>query len=165
MIRIARLGDIEEIMTIVAETIEDMRKEGNCQWSTTYPTKSHFEEDIKNNNLYIYEKNNEVAGFICISNTEDNAYQPLSWRKSQKAIVIHRFAVNRKYQRQSIGTKLVEFAEQLSRNKGINYVKVDTNSKNIRMNNLFQKLGFVFIGQITLRNLPDKFNCYDKILE
>ena len=165
MIRIARYEDLEQILVIVKETIDDLQSQGNYQWSESYPTKENFENDIKQAKLYIYENNNEVAGFICINKNEDQTYKSLSWRKDTEAIVIHRFAVKRSYQRQKIATKLIEFVENFSKNKSINYIKVDTNSKNVKMNALFNKLGFEFIGTVNLRELEDVFNCYDKILD
>jgi len=165
MIRIARLEDLDQILEIVKETVIDLQNEGNYQWDENYPTKINFETDLKNADLYVYEKNNEVAGFICINKKEDSAYLPLTWRRAKDAVVIHRFAVKRSYQRQKIGSKLVEFAEHFAENKGIKYIKVDTNSKNSRMNALFKHLGFEFVGQIHLRDVKEPFYCYDKILE
>ncbi len=164
MIRIARYDDLDQILIIVKETIKDLQSQGNFQWSEEYPTKANFENDIKQANLYIYEINNDVTGFICINKQEDIAYKPLSWNKLGEAIVIHRFAIKRSYQRQKIATKLIEYAERFAENKGINYIKVDTNSKNTRMNALFKNLKFQFIGQIYLRDLKVPFNCYDKII-
>ena len=117
MIRKARLDDIEEILQIVSETIEDMRKEGNPQWNETYPTKEHFSKDINSGHLYIYEINKELAGFICINNIENKEYKNLVWSQNKQALVIHRFAVKRKYQRQKIGTKLMLFVEKYARKK------------------------------------------------
>ena len=165
MIRIARKEDIDQIMTIVNETIEDLTAEGNYQWDETYPTADHFLYDIQNNNLYIIESEDKVAGFICINQEEDEAYKTVNWRLDQPAIVLHRFAIKRDKMGQGLGTKLVEFAIRFSQNRGLNYVKVDTNVKNKRMNEFFKKLGFVFVGQIVLRNVKDPFNCYDYIVE
>lgn len=165
MIRIARREDINQIMAIVQETIEDLSKEGNVQWSDEYPMEEHFLNDISNNQLYIFETGDRVAGFICINTDEDVAYQGVNWRKNEPAIIIHRFAVKRDNQNGGIGTRLLEYAFRFARNKGLSYVKVDTNSKNSRMNRLFQKMGFELVGQIQLRNISDLFNCYDKILE
>jgi len=109
MIRIARNEDLDSIIGILKETIEDLHNEGNYQWNEDYPLRTHFEADIKNTCLYVAEVNNEVAGFICINTDEDLAYQPLPWRKEGLAIVIHRFAIKRSYQRQKIGTKLIDF--------------------------------------------------------
>jgi ribosomal protein S18 acetylase RimI-like enzyme len=164
VIRIARTDDLDQIMTIVKETIEDLNKEDNRQWSEEYPNRDHFSEDIKNNQLYIFEKEGKVAGFICLNTQEDEAYRGLPWRLEETALVIHRFAVSKEKQRQSIGTKLVEYAERFALNKNIKYLKVDTNSRNSRMNQLFRKMNFEFIGQINLRDLESKFNCYDKII-
>lgn len=165
MIRIARKEDIDQIMAIVHETIEDLNQEGNYQWDDKYPTEARFLEDINNNHLYIVESEDKVAGFICMNQEEDEAYQTLEWRLDKPALVIHRFAIKRDKLRQGLGTKLVEFAIRFARNKGLNYVKVDTNSKNSRMNRLFQKLGFNYVGQVRLRHVEDPFNCYDYIIE
>lgn len=165
MIRIARQDDVKQIMEIVKETVVDLNKEGNIQWSDEYPKEENFLNDIKEKSLYIYEQDCKVAGFICINTSEDQVYQGLSWSKDSTAIVIHRFAVRRDQQKRGVGSKLIEFAEKFAKNKQINYLRVDTNSKNSRMNQLFKKMGFQFIGTITLRNLPDLFNCYDKVLD
>lgn len=164
MIRIARYEDLDQILFIVKETVEDLQNQENYQWGKDYPTKLNFEDDIKHANLYIYEINNDVAGFICLNKQEDIAYKPLPWQKKGEAIVIHRFAIKRCYQRQKIATKLIEYVERFAINKGVNYIKVDTNSKNIKMNALFNKLNFHYIGQVYLRDLKVPFNCYDKVL-
>lgn len=164
MIRKARIDDIKDILEIVSETIEDMRKEGNPQWNETYPIKEHFLEDINNGHLYVYEINKEVRAFICINEIENKEYQHLVWGQNKQAVVIHRFAVKRKYQRQKLGTKLMLYVEKYAREKGLYYIKVDTNSTNKRMNALFNKLGYRFVGTIYMRNLVKEFNCYEKIL-
>jgi ribosomal protein S18 acetylase RimI-like enzyme len=165
MIRIARMDDLDKIMNIVNETIEDLNTEGNYQWSTDYPLRENFEEDIKSASLYIYEQDGEVASFMCINKKQDDAYNNVNWSKDGDAIVIHRFAVKRSFQKKGIGSKMIEFTENFAKNKNIRYLKVDTNSQNTRMNKLFIRLGFNFVGQINLRDVKEPFNCYDKILE
>lgn len=165
MIRIARKEDIDQIMAIVHDTIEDLNREGNYQWDELYPTEEHFLNDIQNHHLYIIESEDKVAGFICLNQEEDEAYKTVNWRLDAPALVIHRFAIKRDKKRQGFGTKLVEFAIRFAKNKGLNYVKVDTNVKNTAMNNLFKKLGFVYVGQVHLRHVKDPFNCYDYIIE
>ena len=165
MIRIARMEDLDQIMAIVKETVEDLKSENNFQWSDIYPNIDHFIQDIKNNDLFIYDKENQVAGFICINQKQDEAYKGLPWQSNKAAIVIHRFAIKRDNQRQKIGSKLLEYTEGFARNKGIYYIKVDTNTNNYRMNKLFEKNKFNFVGTIHLRDLIDKFNCYDKVLQ
>ena len=164
MIRIARYEDLSEIMIIVKETIEDLQNEGNYQWSDNYPSYEQFETDIKHAELYVDVENNEVAGFICINKKADLAYELVKWTFNLEAIIIHRFAVKRKYQRMHIGTKLIEFVEEFALNNGVSYLKVDTNSKNRRMNAFFKYHNFNFIGTIHLRGLKDEFNCYEKKL-
>ena len=40
-----------------------------------------------------------------------------------------------------------------------------TPTQNSRMNRLFPKLGFNYVGQVRLRHVEDPFNCYDYIIE
>ena len=165
MFRLAIIEDLDQIMAIVKETIEDLNKEGNFQWGDGYPNINVFKEDIKNHSLYVYLNNSEVVAFICLNHKEDLAYKEVTWNKQEKAFVIHRFAVKRAFQRQKIGSKVIHWVEEYAKRNQIYYLKVDTNSKNIRMNALFKKMGFQYVGSIQLRNVKTVFNCYDKIIE
>ena len=63
--------------------------------------------------------------------------------------------------------RLMKQAEILSSKNGYHWVRVDTNSTNIPMNNLFKKLNFNFCGTIRLLSKPPsmKFHCYHKAIK
>lgn len=105
MIRKANMNDLESIMKIIKSTVEEMKTYNNTQWDENYPLEKDFVSDIKKQDLYIYEVDGEVAGFICLNYEEPEEYLGLNWSSNKKAMVIHRMAVNpnfRKTDRKSV---------------------------------------------------------------
>ncbi|QZY53860.1 GNAT family N-acetyltransferase [Crassaminicella profunda] len=164
MIRKSTFNDIEQIMDIIRATIEEMGSYGNHQWDTNYPIAKDFIKDIENYELYTYDLDGQVAGFVCINHEEPIEYKDVNWSSPEKFMVIHRMAINHNYRNQGIGTQLIKFAEELARNNQINYLKTDTYSINLKMNSLFKKLDFNHVGNIKFLGRQHDFYCYEKIL-
>ena len=164
MMRIAGLNDLDAVLDIVAKTIEVMRTENNLQWTEEYPALSHFISDVDEKSLYVYEKDGEVIGFICVNQKEEPAYAGLTWSQDPPCFVMHRMAVMPSARREGVGRKLIAFAENYAKERGVCYLRTDTFSKNTGMNILFKKCGFKKTGEVHFRGLPEPFNCYDKIL-
>ena len=81
-----------------------------------------------------------------------------------KAIVPHRIAINPLYQRQGYASLFLQQAEQLARERGIPYVRIDTNKLNPAMSTLIARSGYTFMGEIGLSGLPEhhRYLCYEK---
>lgn len=163
--RKATLNDLDNIMSIIKETVKDMNSSDNYQWDNNYPNENTFENDINNDTLYIKEIDGDIAGFICIDYNEAKEYDELDWSLSEKAAVIHRMAVNPDFRRKGIGTTLINFAKEVASNSNVNYIKTDTHSSNDKMDNLFRKCGFNPIGKVQFRRKEDPFICYENILK
>ena len=138
MIRKANMNDLESIMQIIKSTVEEMKTYNNTQWDENYPLEKDFVSDIKKQDLYIYEVDGEVAGFICLNYEEPEEYLGLNWSSNKKAMVIHRMAVNPNFRK--------------------------TYSINSKMNLLLTKCGFIKIGEMSFLGKEKSFYCYDKIL-
>ena len=134
MIRKANMNDLESIMKIIKSTVEEMKTYNNTQWDENYPLEKDFVSDIKKQDLYIYEVDGEVAGFICLNYEEPEEYLGLNWSSNKKAMVIHRMAVNPNFRKTGIASKLVDFAEKLAVENNVSYLKSDTYSINSKMN-------------------------------
>lgn len=166
MIRLATKNDLDYIMNIVRQTISIMKTEGNPQWTETYPSRDDFETDICSESLYVYtdDSTNNVIAFICINSTSTPEYSEVEWGSEQQFLVLHRLAVDSNLRKQGIGSLMLSFAEEYSKEKGIYYLRTDTNSMNKGMNGLFTKFGYVKRGEVHFRSLTEHFNCYDKLL-
>ena len=164
MIRKAAKGDLAEIMEIIRETVAEMRTYGNTQWDENYPQEKDFAGDISRGDLYVDERDGEVAGFICVNQVEPVEYEDLDWSSKEQAMVVHRMAVNPKFRRKGIASGMMEFADDLARSSGIGYMKTDTYSVNPNMNALFIKCGYKFVGEMSFLAKEKPFNAYEKLL-
>ena len=125
MIRKAKISDVGTIMTIINETVKEMKSYGNNQWDENYPNSETFINDIKNDSLYVYEEDNNIKGFICIDCNQAAEYENLNWSLNEKCMVAHRIAVNTKFRNSGIATKLMSFCEELALKEGIIYIKTE----------------------------------------
>lgn len=164
MIRKANMNDLESIMKIIKSTVEEMKTYNNTQWDENYPLEKDFVSDIKKQDLYIYEVDGEVAGFICLNYEEPEEYLGLNWSSNKKAMVIHRMAVNPNFRKTGIASKLVDFAEKLAVENNVSYLKSDTYSINSKNEFITYKVWFYKNRRNEFLGKEKSFYCYDKIL-
>ncbi|MGL6064406.1 MAG: GNAT family N-acetyltransferase [Fusobacteriaceae bacterium] len=165
MIRKATINDLDAIMSIVKETVTEMKNNNNLQWSEEYPKDEDFSKDIKEETLYVKEVQNEILGFICINTVEAKEYKELQWAtKEDKSVVVHRMAIKLSARKKGIGGELLYFTDKFAIEKGIFSLKSDTNIKNLNMNILFKKCGYNVVGEINFSGINDSFLCYEKNL-
>ncbi|AFM41151.1 acetyltransferase [Desulfosporosinus acidiphilus SJ4] len=164
MLRRAIINDIPQIMAIIRETILEMHSYQNYQWDENYPQQSDFEVDIRAGNLFVKEREGNLAAFICVNRVEPEEYSTLQWSSPQEGMVIHRMSVHPNYRRCGLASELMQFAETLAQSLNFSYLKTDTNSKNEKMKSLFQKCGYRFVGEINFMGKEAPFYCYDKII-
>lgn len=164
MIRLGTIKDIQRIMTIVDETIVSMQKFKNLQWNHGYPSKNIFENDIRNENIYVYDELNVCVAFIVVDMNEPEPYFGLNWRSDLPHLNIHRFAVSSEHRKKGIASKLLDYTDTIASLKQLKYIKVDTNSKNIPMIKLLKKHKYKETDRVYFRNIPDEFICFDKLL-
>lgn len=164
MIRKATKIDISKIMEIITTTVKEMKLYNNTQWDENYPQAKNFSKDIETGDLYVDELNGEIRGFVCVNYAEPTEYRCINWHSSEKAMVIHRMAVNPNFRNQGVGISLLKFSEELALKNGILYLKTDTYSINDKMNALFKKFGFQLAGEMEFLGKEKTFYCYEKII-
>ncbi len=162
--RKAHLEDIDEIMDIIRMTVLEMHTYNNYQWDENYPQKKDFIADIKEGNLYASERDGKLVAFICVNQIEPTEYSGLDWSSGQEGMTIHRMSVHPDYRKNGVGMELMNFAEALAKSHNIVYLKTDTNSMNEKMQALFNKCGYKYIGIISFLGKEEPFYCYDKLL-
>lgn len=163
MMRLAKLEDIQQIMFIIRSTISEMRTYNNIQWDEAYPQENDFINDIQEGTLYVSERAGQLVAVMCVNNVEPEEYQGLNW-SSDKALVIHRMAVDSKHRRKGIGLEMMKFAEELAHQKNTDYLKIDTNSLNEKMKALFMRCGYSLIGEMSFMGKETPFYAFEKKL-
>ncbi|SDM87545.1 GNAT family N-acetyltransferase [Sediminibacillus halophilus] len=164
MIRKAEKKDLERIMEIVKASVEVMNRQGNYQWDHTYPLPSHYQGDIVAGDLYVAEQDGRIVGAACLSEKEHDEYPSVDWRSPAKALTVKRVAVDPQYRGLGIATGLYQHAEKVAKQKGLDYIKTDTFSKNASARHLFEANGYHYLQEKYVEEKNDSLRYYDKIL-
>ena len=164
MLRLATMQDLTRIMAIVQATVMEMHAYGNYQWDEVYPTEQDFASDITQGDLFVSEAEGQICGLICINQTEPAVYADAGWTLAEKALVLHRMAVDPALRGRGTGSELLQQAETLALSLGLRYLKTDTYALNEKAQQLFLKHGYHFCGEIQFRKMEHQFYCYEKVL-
>jgi ribosomal protein S18 acetylase RimI-like enzyme len=162
-IRLATLQDIEPITQLVARVVPIMQATGNLQWDDNYPNAEIFTADVHNSQLWVADIEGTIAGVIAIVNAQEAEYaQVPGWDINEPAIVAHRLAVSPDFQGKGIAAALLRQCEEVARQQNVPLIRLDTNTVNRPMQNLFLKLGYNLGGEITLHKKPGlKFMAFE----
>lgn len=163
-IRRATPQDLDAVMGIVATTVEDMKAYDNEQWDQHYPNRDRFTQDIAQKSLYVATEGMDLCGFITVDTIEPEEYAEQPWHDQSPCKVIHRFAVASHRQGQGWASRLETYAVGLARESGIHYLKTDTHSTNLKMQQFLTHKGYVRAGTMRLPGHLKDYYCYDKIL-
>ena len=173
-LRRARKEDLAGCVEIIEAVIPLMHAEGNYQWELgVYPQATHFAEDIDKDQFWVASSSSsashsgeEILGCCALTEDQDEDYKKI-WDITEMAIVPHRLAVHPNHSGKGIAKAFIHKAEELAKERGYKNIRIDTNAKNEGTNTLFPKLGYQFLGHLTLASKPPdmKFNAYEKLLD
>lgn len=142
MIKISRakIGDLMEIKNLLSETwkstygniySQDTIKNITSDWHD--PKKSASQIEDPNCFFAVAKENNKIIGLTTVSQVDD------------KVIMMYRLYIGQNYQRQGIGTKLMQSA--ISFFKGYKKIRIEVEEKNNKGVYFYRKHGFIIIGK------------------
>ncbi len=162
-IRLATKNDLSQIINLINEVVPLMNKNGNFQWDENYPNMEVFDNDIQQQQLWVADEDGIIAGIAAITTDQEPEYATIGWDITETAIVTHRLAVSNLYRGKGIARALLLKAEEIGMKRGINILRIDTNSNNEATQKLFPTVGYKFSGKIDLGFRPGlRFLCYEK---
>ncbi len=163
MIRLAKVKEIEQIMTITRLCANKMTSEGILQWNEHYPSKDAFLNDVDRKELYVLLKEGRVIGSITISTYKDEEYEPVEWLTEDGLnIYIHRLAIHPEFQHQGLARRLMDFAEAFAIKIKAISVRLDTFSKNERNQRFYESRGYTRLTNIYFPMQSEHpFFCYE----
>ena len=138
----AVMQDLSQIKSIYKNIIEKMNREQIQIWDDIYPCE-FFEEDIRNNRLYLLHDNGVIVSAFVMCDT-NSGEESIEWYDNQcRALYLDRLGVNVNYSRKGIGSLMLERAKETAKNLGAEYLRlfvVDINEPAIR---LYIRNGFI----------------------
>ena len=124
-----------------------------------------FRSDILNNSLFLIRNEDGILGIIVLDENQSPEYSKIDWiSKDERVLVIHRLAINPKYQSQGYARKLMYYAEEYAREHNYKAIRLDAYTGNLRALSFYEKRDYKKTGELCFpwRELP--FNCYEKVL-
>ena len=158
-IRKTTLADLSKVMEIFAYAREQMAAAGNPQWSNGRPSEETIRADIEAGNSYVLVAepgeigNTEcaegavvscLAGVFTLILGDEPTYALIedgAWLNDEPYGTLHRIASNGKAR--GVMQAALAFCESVSPN-----IRVDTHEKNLAMQHILEKNGYVYCGRI-----------------
>ena len=135
-----------------------------------YPVRETAVEGIEEGALFVLRIEDEIAGSIILNHKPEKAYGKAKWTFESDysdVIVIHTLVVHPRFLKMGIGSALMEFATDYSRNKNMCSIRLDVSIHNLPAIALYEKHGYRYVDTVDLElNVPDLvwFRLYEKIL-
>ena len=164
ILRKAIPSEIPAIWEILQQAIQQRKQDGSQQWQDGYPNEQTISDDIKNGYAYVLIENITVIAYAAIIFEVEPAYTDIvgKWLTNGDYVVVHRVATSKAVKGRGIATQLFSEIENLSIEKGVFSIKVDTNFDNIPMLKIVDKLNYTYCGEVFFRGSPRK--AYEKVL-
>ena len=151
-VRKANTKDINTVLNIFKAVIKEMDANGIFQWDDLYPDEDILREDIRTNQMYLGEVDGKIASVFVLNQECDEEYKNGNWNlKHSSYAVIHRLCVNPFFQNIGIGAKTMNIIEKMVKQDHIKTIRLDAFSLNPYALKLYQKLGYINVGEVTWR--------------
>ena len=154
MIRKAEERDIPAI-TAIYEAIHDAEETGKVTigWMRgVYPVEATARRALQLGTLYVMEADGRVVAAAKIDQEQVEEYVDCPWRypaEDSQVLVLHTLVVDPAAGRRGCGSAFVAFYEQQARERGIPYLRLDTNCRNSNARALYQKMGYWEAGIVS----------------
>src|SRR5262245_20431947 len=138
----AHQGDIPGVVRLISATTQAMREHGIYQWDESYPNEKVITKDIDSRSLYVLEQSGLCIAAVSLNQEQDEAYQQVHWLGGEPVLVVHRLCVDPAYQRNGIGSRLMDFAEEHAKQNAYGSIRLDAYTGNPRAVRLYERRGY-----------------------
>ena len=163
--RKAEIEDLQQVWNIINQAINRRKEDGSDQWQDGYPNLEVIRKDIEEGAGFVLTEGDSVIGFCAVLVNDEPAYADIEgqWLTNGDFVVIHRVAILESHVGKGLGRRILGFVEDYAINNRIYSIKADTNFDNVAMMKTFEKLGYVYCGEVYFRGSPRR--AYEKILK
>lgn len=162
--RTAALTEQCQIWEIIQQAIFRRKLDGSDQWQDGYPNPDVIRQDIKAGAGYVLVEGEHILGYCAVLINDEPEYAKIKgkWLSNGHFVVVHRVAISENYLGMGLAKRIFRFIEEFALARDIYSIKVDTNFDNIAMIKIFQRMGYVYCGEVFFRG--NARNAYEKVL-
>lgn len=164
--RKAKETDLNKILNLIVQAQLYFKENGINQWQNGYPNINSITNDIQNDYCYVLEKDNLIVGSVAVIFDIEKTYNEIyegNWKSNQEYVVIHRLVVESNHKGKGLASEILRNIEELSLQREIHSIKVDTHKDNTSMQKLLYKNGFEYCGIIYLEDNYQRI-AFEKII-
>lgn len=148
----ANIDDFKSIMVFYDDVIEHTPEiERYARWSKgKHPTAEGIRTYIEEGSMYLYRKNESIAGAMVVTMNQGEDYHAIEWAQQvedNEAAVIHLLAVSPDCQRKGIGSEMIRKAIRLAQTNGMKSIRLDALASNTPAHRIYKALGFEYRGK------------------
>lgn len=156
--RLTKMEEVEEVLSLVAQRSEWMKKSNINQWR--YYLKHHPIEEwrlaILNHELYVVVCDDMILGCVQIQ-----YYDPIFWDNT-KNIYIKKLCT--KLGTKKVGKYIIEQVILIAKKEGLSKIRLDCLATNQKLNNIYQSYGFHLVYSGVYDKYPYPYNLRELIL-
>lgn len=140
----ADIGSVSAIYEAI-HTVEENREKTIGWIRGVYPTEKTAQDAYEKGELYVMEREGRVVAAAKINQEQGEEYQDCPWQYEaapEEVLVLHTLVVDPAVKSSGCGTAFVAFYEELAREMGCPYLRMDTNALNKPARRLYAHLGY-----------------------
>ncbi|ORX82886.1 acyl-CoA N-acyltransferase [Anaeromyces robustus] len=122
-----------------------------------YPSRSTIKAVIEKKEQYAYLENGKIVGAFVFNEEPGGKYEnaKVSFNRGEY-LIIHTLAIDHGHYKKGIASKIVKYCIEKAKKEGYKAICADIVPTNIPSRKLFEKSGFVYLGDFDLeRNIED----------
>ncbi|MBC7851135.1 MAG: GNAT family N-acetyltransferase [Chitinophagaceae bacterium] len=145
-IRNSTMDDIDEIFRLYKVATDLQREKKSVMWPVF--SRDLIETEIHEKHQWKIIIDNHIACIWATTFTD-----PLIWeeRNNDPAIYIHRIATNPAARGNNLVQLIVDWSRQYAKEKGKEYIRLDTVGRNEKLIQHYEKWGFTYLGLFKLK--------------
>ncbi len=155
--RKAEMSDLPAIMDQAVKAKARLKKQKITLG--TNPSEAMFKQDIEDGNCYILCYGSAFAGMFSVVGPGvdfcDTTLTDGRWHGDGAYVVLRRMAVEARYSCTGMASMLMNFVEEIAKQRGAAAVRVPVHKKNVPMKKLLAKFNYHYRGNVNLTQSTD----------
>lgn len=137
------IGDIEKVFWLFDETMKVHEKDGYKVWVEF--DKTQLTNDIQNQLQFKVVENEKIVAIFSVQYNDE-----LLWgaKCHHNAIYLHRIVTHPEHKGNRQFAKILKWAKEMAKSKGLDYVRMDTWADNEQLINYYLSYGFKFVKHV-----------------
>ncbi|VXC24566.1 GNAT family N-acetyltransferase [Flavobacterium sp. 9AF] len=163
--RKAKINDLSEIWVILQKAIQRRKEDGSNQWQDGYPNPDVIQNDIEKEIGFVLTDNQKIIGYTAVLINDEPEYAKIvgKWVTDEDFVVFHRVAIAEDYLGKGLAKLMIIYIEKYALENNIYSVKADTNFDNHAMMSIFDRLDYIYCGEVYFRGSARR--AYEKVLQ